>query len=326
MVIKKLYNESEKMEFLKTIAGKTRNVYKYALCRGFDTEEVVGKDLYHFTSEEIKDALINADHSTFNSIKLTFNVFESYIDWAIKTGRVHSNINPARSIDNAELRSYLSKKKILFSKCEIAGMQKKMVNAQDKIILQLLFEGVNGHGHSEILNLTQADIDWDNRELNLKDDKYGERSNVRVSEPCIRLMKAAIEQTKYQNKNGTSIGNNPELPLVKNHYILRSATTRVQNYGRADKHLIYRRISTIAQFFGYQYLTAKNIEKSGMISMAVDLYSQRNKLEAEELSMIAVQFGLKKIVVNGFELFNTSLLRDFINPDTIMDLYNIHID
>ncbi|OIK13575.1 hypothetical protein BIV60_13860 [Bacillus sp. MUM 116] len=325
-MVKKLYNEKGKMEYLKTIPEKTRNVYKYALCRSFDTEEVVGKDLYHFTSEEIKDALINADHSTFNSIKLTFNVFEFYIDWAIKTGRVHSNINPARSINNDELKSYLNKKKVLFSKCEIAGMQKKMVNAQDKIILQLLFEGVNGHGHSEILNLTQSDIDWANCELILKDDKYGERKKVKVSEKCINLIKEAIEQTRYQNKNGSSIGNNPELPLIKNNYILRSATTKVQNYYRANKHIIYRRISTIAKFFGYQYLTAKNIEKSGMIAMAVGLYKQRNKLEAEELSMIAFQFGLKKVVVNGVEIFNISFLRDFINPDTIMDLYNIHIE
>ncbi|MDQ6600741.1 phage lytic cycle repressor MrpR family protein [Bacillus salipaludis] len=325
-MVKKLYNEKEKMEYLKTIPEKTRIVYKFALCRSFDTEEVSGKDLYNFTSEEIKDALINADHSTLNSIKLTFNVFESYIDWAIKTGKVHSNINPARSIKRDELKTYLSKKKILFSKCEIVGMQRKMVNAQDKIILQLLFEGVNGHGHSEILNLTKTDIDWTNCELHLKDDKYGERKNVKVSETCINLIKEAIEQTRYQNKNGTSIGNNPELPLIKNHYILRSATTRVQNYNRADKHLIYRRISTIAKFFGYQYLTAKNIEKSGMIAMAVNLFKTRNKLKTEELSMIANQFGVKKTVVNGYEIFNISFLRDFINPDTIMDLYNIHID
>jgi integrase len=321
---KKLYNESIKKEYLKHIPENTRDVYKYALCRSYDTEDVVGKDLFEFTTEEIKDALINADHSTFNSLKLTLHVFEDYINWAIKAGKTHSNINPALSIKNDELKTYLSKKKILFSRFEIQDMQIKMVNAQDKVILQLLFEGVNGQGLSEILNLTQSDVDWSNQKLNLKDDKYGKRS-IKVSERCLTLIKEAIDQTRYQNKNGTSLGNNPELPLIKNNYILRTATTRVQNYKKADKHLIYRRISMIADFFGYKYLTAKNIEKSGMIAMAVDLYHERKKLENKELSKIGEQFGVKKVVRNDQELFNFSLLREFINPVTIMDLYNVNI-
>jgi len=322
---KKLYNETEKMEYLMSIPEKTRNVYKYGLCRSYDTEDVVGKDLYLFTTEEIKDALINADHSTFNSIKLTFSVFVSYIDWAIKMGKTFSNVNPAISINNEELKTYLSKKKILFSKYELQDMLKKMVNAQDKVILQLLFEGVNGKGLSEILNLAQSDIDWTNIKLNVNDDKYGKRT-IKVSEVCLTLIKEAINQTHYQNKNGTSIGNNPELPLVKNNYILRTATTRVENFQRADKHLIYRRISTIADFFEYKYLTAKNIEKSGMIAMAVDLYQERKKLENDELTIIGEQFGVRKVIMNGHEIFNYSLLREFINHNTIMDLYTININ
>jgi site-specific recombinase XerC len=321
---KKLYNEIIKNEYLKHIPENTRHVYKYALCRSYDTEDVVGKDLFEFSTEEIKDALINADHSTFNSLKLTLHVFEDYINWAIKAGKAHSNINPALSIKNDELKTYLSKKKILFSKYEVQDMQIKLVNAQDKVILQLLFEGVNGQGLSEILNLTQSDVDWPNQKLNLKDDKYGKRK-IKVTERCLTLIKEAIDQTHYQNKNGTSIGNNPELPLVKNNYVLRTATTRVQNYNKADKHLIYRRISMIADFFEYRYLTAKNIEKSGMIAMAVDLYHERKKLENKELSKIGEQFGVKKVVRNGQELFNFSLLREFINAVTIMDLYNVNI-
>jgi site-specific recombinase XerC len=322
--LKKLYNENIKIEYLMCIPENRRTVYKYALCRSYDTEDVVGKDLFEFNTNEIKDALINADHSTFNSIKLTLHVFEDYINWAIKSGKTQSNINPILSIKNDELKTYLSKKKILFSKYEIQDMQKKMVNAQDKVILQLLFEGVNGHGLSELLNLTQSDVDQANQILKLNDDKYGKRS-VKVSEKCLTFVMEALNQTHYQNKNGTSMGNNPELPLVKNNYVLRTATTRVQNFKRADKHLIYRRISTIADFFGYKYLTAKNIEKSGMIAFAVVLYLERKKLDNLELSIIGNQFGVRKVVMNGHEIFNFSLLKEFINATTIFDLYNINI-
>jgi integrase len=326
-----LYEEDIKEEYLETLPKETADVYRFGLYRSSDTEDVIGKNLYNFSTDEIKSVLIDANHSTFNSIRLTLNVIESYIKWAIETGKVNSNINPAKTIKNDELNTYLTNKKILFSEEEIKSLMSEMVNAQDRIIFQLIFfEGINGYEHSEILNLTKSDINWTNRTLHLKDDKHGER-DVRVSEETLNLIEKAIEQTHYQNKNGEATGKTPELPLMENDYVLRTSATRDENLGKADKHLIYRRISAMKDNLAstnhnLKYLTAKSIEKSGMISYAVKLYMENSKLENEELKAVAKKFGVRKVTMNSYKIYNYSILKQFINADTIMDLYNINIE
>jgi integrase len=321
-----LYNEDVKEEYLKTLPEGTSKVYRFAFYRSADTEEVVGKDIMFFHGDELKDILISSDHSTFNSIRLTLNVFESYLDWAAKNGKINSNINQAKTIKNDELKSYLTNKKILFSEEEIRNMMSEMVNAQDKIILQLIFfEGINGYEHSEVLNLTKSDINWTERILHLKDNKHGERT-VKVSEETLNLIEKTIEQTHYQNKNGTATGKTPELPLIDNEFVLRSSGTRNDSQDKADKHLIYRRISAMKDYFGLKYLTAKNIEKSGMISESVKQFEKSGKLTNEELKVVAEKFGVRKVTMNNYKIYNYSILKQFINADTIMDLYNINIE
>jgi integrase len=326
-----LYDKDIKEEYLETLPKETADVYRFGLYRSSDTEDVIGKNLYNFSTDEIKSVLIDANHSTFNSIRLTLNVIESYIKWAIETGKVNSNINPAKTIKNDELKTYLTNKKILFSEEEIRNMMSEMVNAQDRIIFQLIFfEGINGYEHSEILNLTKSDIDWTDRILHVKDDKHGKR-DVRVSEETLSLIEKAIEQTHYQNKNGMATGKTPELPLMENEYVLRTSATRDENLGKADKHLIYRRISAMKDNLtstnhNLKYLTAKSIEKSGMIAEAVRIFNQTNELGTEELKLVAEKFGVRQVKINGYDVYNYSILRQFINADTIMDLYNINIE
>jgi site-specific recombinase XerD len=319
---KKIYNSEIKEKYLSTLPDNTANVFRFAFYRSFDTEDVVGKDLYNFTTDEIKDALINADHSTFNSIKLTMNVFESYIKWASKEGLVYSNIQIADTITNDELKSYIDKtKKIFFSYEEIREMTDHMANAQDSAILICLFEGIGGSGLSELSNLHYYDIDWIKNSVQLKDDKFGKRAIV-VSEECLKLIKSAYYQSEYLSNNGEATGKTPRLDIVQSDYIFKNTKTRnTKTTHGVDKHTFYRRISVASRHYEYKYLTAKNVEKSGMIYHAKELYLKTGKLEKEELALIAEKFGVRKVTMNGYKIYNYSILRQFINSESIKSLY-----
>ena len=43
-----------------------------------------------------------------------------------------------------------------------------------------------------------------------------------------------------------------------------------------------------------------------MIAFAVNLYYEREKSENGELSIIGEQFGVRKVIINGHEIFNFS--------------------
>ena len=69
-------------------------------------------------------------------------------------------------------------------------------NEQDKLLLMLLFEGVNGKAQSEIRNLKKEDIDRNTNTLHLRCDTNGKR-DLEVSEECMKLLDKAIKQKTF---------------------------------------------------------------------------------------------------------------------------------
>lgn len=322
----KMYNIDTKEKFLSDYPSSTRDAYKYLFYRSFGTEDILGRDLYTFTTDEIKDVLISAEHTTLNSVRLSHQVIVQYLTWAAKNGYTFSTINQAKNISVEELRNYIDySRKLHLSEEELEEVESKLVNYQDRALLRSIFEGVNGYQHSELLNLTVEDVrkakNNDNK-LELKDDKYGERS-LNVSDRCMDILLKAGSETEYHMRNGEAEGKRTKVDLVENEYLIKSKKTRNVNYGRADRHLVYRAISTISELFELPYLSPKNIEKSGMIKMAKDLLVEEGQLENEQLAKIAKRFNVKQVKVNGYDVYNYSLLREFINLDNIKSLYNI---
>jgi hypothetical protein len=90
---------------------------------------------------------------------------------------------------------------------------------------------------------------------------------------------------------------------------------------KADKHLVYRRIATISEYFDYKYLNIKNISKSGMLKMAKDLYLRDGELDKKQLDEIAEKFDTPKAKVGDVMLNNYYALKEFINMENIEKLY-----
>jgi integrase len=329
----RFYNQSVKEEYLNTFDNEgTKTVISYMFAKSKDIEEYYGKDLFDFNDDELAKVMHSINPKTINTATSNGRYITGYISWAIepKGYRNNGNINPLKMKTSKWYDQFIDKsKKMYITEDELAEMNWKdfggeLVNAQDAVIPYLIFNGVSGHSMSELTNLTKNDIDWDNNILHLRDERHPHRS-IKVSDICLKLVGKALDENEYHNKNGGSTGKNPVSYLIENDFVLKTAGTRVTNFDAADKHLIYRRISIISDYFNLPYLTSKNIEKSGMIAMAKNLYLERGKLENEELAIIAEQFGVRKVTMNGYELYNYTILRDFINAENIKELYDIDI-
>lgn len=329
----KLYNEPVKEEFLSQYDGSTYDQYRWALCRAYETEDFLDRDLYTFTVEEVEDALKNAKHTTKNAIRHTFNVFNKYMTWAAEKTYSQSNIDIIqRIINDKDLGEFLKKDKLYFSEEEIMNLIDGkgeyqgvgLVNYQDIAVILGIFEGITGNGLSELVNLTISDLrNIQGNILTVHDDKYGDRQ-LQISDKLIEYMYKANDQDIYENKNGTSEGRNTRSNLVMNQFIVKTVDRRTdKQFERADKHTCYRRIKSIADLFEIHNFNAINIKKSGMIKWAKDLYVRDGKLDNEQLIEVAKQFGVSSINVNGKETYNFSLLRDFINMENIEELYEM---
>ena len=320
MVKNRLYNEELKNRYLETFDNEsTRTTISYILYKAAPIEEVLKKDLHEMTLEDIASVIKNTDPMNKNVATTNGRIISGYISWAKENG-YSSNINPMQRANSAFYENLVYDKKLYISEKELNEITSKLHNPQDQVIIQLIFEGVNGYQSSELLNLRQKDVNFDTGELILNDDRNGQRT-IKVSDRALAIIDKALNQTEYFPKNGES--ERSPSPLVENDYVVKSVARRAIKLDKADRHAVYRKITMISDLFDLPYLTAKNIEKSGMIKMANDLYARDGELEKDQLWEIADHFNVSKMKMATYETYNTTLLREFINLDNIREMYGV---
>lgn len=330
----KMYNEEIKEAFLQYLIDEegfteeTVHVFRFVFYKSYDVEDILQKDMYDFNTSELKQVLLNANKSTMNSVRAFASMMKKYIDWAIRTGLTNSNINPMDMFTTKDYEECIDKSKKLFiSESELISIENKLVNYQDKVVLRLAFEGINGYEVSEMLNLKKHDVDFKNKQLKLYDNKEGERF-INVSERCIEIIEKAINEKIYYARNGdkTSAHGKSKYEYFETDHVIKNVLAGRTTKRAADKTVVYRRMNMIKEMFDMPYLTIKNVWRSGMIKMTVDLYKEEGELTNKQLAKIAEQFGLGKIINNGHETYNYHAMRQFINRENIIDLYDIDIE
>jgi hypothetical protein len=80
------------------------------------------------------------------------------------------------------------------------------------------------------------------------------------------------------------------------------------------------------ELFNLSYLTPNAIKQSGMIYYSIKEYQKDNVLGYEQLAAVGERYNYSKINNNGYEYFNTYLMREFINEQNIKDLYDLDIE
>lgn len=328
----KMYNPDLKEDFLSTHEENTSHSYSYHFFYSYHIEEECGKDLKEFSENELDKLLMRRAKQTTSMryFRNFFSVIKTYIDWTIENGYRKSDVNPlSSSLKPMNYKTYIDEAKVFISEQELNAIENMLNNYQDKVILRLLFEGVRGNKYSELLNLKESDIDFENQRLTLHNDKGKKRIlNLEGRDRCFHILRGAIKEKIYYAKGGTELKKGKrgvsECPLVETDYVIKNA-----NHSRTEEinneSTINRRIKLIKEITGMYGLTPVNVWQSGMIRKAVELYERDGELTTAHLEEIAELFGYDKVKMGNKRGYNIHNLKEFINPKVIFNLYEIDV-
>lgn len=324
----KMYNPELKEAFLSTYnKGETRKSISYVFSYSCYLEYKYQKDLKDFEKDELNELLVKlAKGTTENNFSSRFSVVNTYIEWAIINGHKKSGSNLMPQFNKKDYEVYINKDRFIIEQ-QLIEIEESLKNYQDKVVLRLIFEGVNGTELSELLNLKKQDVDFKNKRLRLYDSVEERERFIHVSDRCLDFIEKAHAEEIYYSKNGQNEGKRGrnKLKLMKTDHIIKNALTGRTKAFANNKYTIYGRIETVQEIFELPNLTPTNLRDSGMIKMAVDLYKRDGKLTTTHLEDIAEHFGFSPSMNNGVMGYNTDYLEKFIEPNNIFKLYDIDI-
>lgn len=282
----RIYHSKFKERFLeehRTVKGKpyaeeTKRVARVLFGKVGKIENYYNKDVYTFDNNKFEEVLRSLKSTTKRSLQNSISTLEQYIDFAIKEGKApvdKGNIATRYNTEKA-IADLLDQKadNMILTQEDVYSLGAYSENAQDGVILNLLFDGVS-HKRKfvELINLRIQDVDMQELVINipqLVDEDTGEvlpSRQVPISEETARLIRSAMDEKKYASLKGAT---NRKYTIAESDYILRGLR---KNY-QIKWENVSQRILRIAELEGYPYLNATNIAYSGQIHYARELMKQ----------------------------------------------------
>lgn len=285
-------------------------------------EDILEKDLYNFNLTEIGKVVQNMNPFSNSVAKQYSRTISRYISWAISTGLRDNNINPLKGAGTKWAEQFVDRtKKIHYSETELDELLKQMINAQDKLYLRLMFEGVS---QEEIRRLKIADVNWDNSQITVYEEDQDRV--VRLSEKCMGYLEKAINEKTYYIYNRET-GERKEKELLESEYIIKNVkSARSQEGTQILPSVIYRRLTDLKLEMDLQFLTPNAIRQSGMICEATKIINEEGSFgDYKQYAKIGDKFKFSKITTDKHTYYNTNLMYEFVNPHNLKELYNIDI-
>lgn len=258
-------------------------------------ESLLKKPVYDFSLAE-RDGLmtIKFKNTTISSVISTISKIRNYIDFCIMQGKVKHMQNIFATLTKDEARKFVSKQATEFrfiTKKELWQYEEMLYNTQDKTLINLIYEGVRGRTIKggtleEIINLQIDPKSDDIRKCKLLLNRNDGTMRVHyVSQHTMDL----VVDTYYSNEY---VANNGEFsPNVRGG----TRTFKINRFGnyvfctignnkcdKLNEQVINMRMKKIQQYCDNPFITVTNLYKSGMISMAIDIYKENKELTKDD--------------------------------------------
>jgi len=316
-----LYNEEIKIKYLSRYQNRdTKEVYGRIFKKSAPLEKKYDKDIYDFTADELKQFVIEVlKPKTKESSRSIYSTISSYIEWSILEGQSKHFANPWKKRNAQYIYGLVIPVKNYMSYDEKQYVLDKLVNAQDKFIIEALWNGIQGEKLSELVSLT---IDRINPETNTVLLYDGDGKSVRrltaFDDQLVNLARVANEQRIYMKRNGQCSENtiSESADLVESEYIVKHSNTKHRGrLAHTTHYTIYNRVEMLRSLPELQHfssvLVTKNIVRSGMIYYAQQIYKRDGELNRSQLEEICDRYNIR---------FKWSV-KDFLNPSVIEELY-----
>jgi integrase len=321
----KLYNEEIKERFLSNYDNEqTQTTIRNVFSKTELVESVLEKDLYEMNLTELGKCVENTNPFNRNVARSTGRFISQYLTFCIEQGYRNTNINPLKGVNDEFYDKYVDQsRKIHYSFSEFLELieDPNLLNNQDKALLFVLLEGISGEQFSQIRDLKESDIDFENKTVYIKERDY----TMQVSDECIKYLEKACNEKTYYNFNSKTNEFN-ERELLPSPFVFKTTKSPRSSEGQpVGMSMLYTRMHTIKDLLQAEVLTPNSIKQSGVLWYCLQEFQKDGVLGYEQFAKVGEKYDLSKISNNGYEYFNTFLLREYVTETAFKELYNIDV-
>ncbi len=280
------YDFDVKNQFAQTYPSKDTSRVVMALFRNTkEFETLYGKDLHDFDYGELSRLFKSFKATTLRSLQNQVSMVERYTDFAKMQRKSLRRENYAKRFDTKEILNDLLDKEaeenMILNRDTIMEMALSSENAQDGVLLGLLFDGASFKNEfEELTTLTIDKIDFEKKLIKL------DGRTIPISPETKKLIEGALDQDrKYISTNGNSIRN---YTIAEGNNILRGLRGKSIVKGQ----IVSQRILRIAELNDYEYLNATTVSYSGQLHYAKQLIEKENNTVENAIDKILHRFGL----------------------------------
>lgn len=288
------YNYDYKMKYLeehRSYKEETKRILRVFFRKTAHLEKKFGKDLYDFNTLELAEVLRDAKASTVRSLQNYISMVGKYVDYAIAIKASNLKENLIYSFSAEEKASKLIDKEssqgLYLTRDEVMYIAKHSINAQDGVILALLYDGFSHkENFKELVNLKVEDIDWDSGIVTIE-GRPEKNNKVKLSNETILLLKKAVGNDEYlSTKEDSDVIRKYKVKPTK--YVLRGLRPKNED-SKIPWRNIHERILRQSEYFDKEFLTGTNIVVSSQVDTAYNLF-----IDDKDKGDRAIQMALEK--------------------------------
>jgi len=292
-----------KNEFLETKPTGTAQSMTFILRLADDYEDTIGKSIYNMSHSELREMVaMQFKNTSTRTIAKNLSILRKYIDFCIDKGLVSHMENRLATFTIEEAGNFVNLQALKYrytSPEQLKEYQVKLINYQDKAILEAAYQGIRGRTQKdatceEIINLQidEKSVDFKNNRLILQKNN-GEIRVIQVSDNTMDLFYRAQQDEEYIGNNGEET-TNVKVPIKKNYvnkvgnYVFR--VPGKNKYDLFNPVMLNSRMHRIQGYVGNKYLTINSLYFSGMITMAKQMLAEKGSLEIEDYIKICERY------------------------------------
>jgi hypothetical protein len=271
----KLYNEEIKELFLESLNcdSTTKETYKKLLKTIGKYEEVINKDLYLMSTEEVLDMFAYLKLGSEDTAVVLLTIIKLYKKWAIDEKRI-SNLDNVLNLRREDAIKFVSnvrrKQQYIKDEDELMRIIQFCANTQYSAIFSALYFQIDGFEHDSLVNLKRSDIEksgvwindytyetdefgkvFRNKETNEKVIKDIKRRFIEIPENFLEVIEDASIATFYYKANRMSESTKAKTyDLEDSPYIFKQSRKDENNEPKPiDAQIINQRVKKIVNLY-----------------------------------------------------------------------------
>lgn len=306
-----MYNQELKERYLSEKENQIQSTIsnlRYQFEKTEKFEEMNGKDLCNWTTEEIIEYYKYSNYTSINTLTVHNSYFSLYTQWCLQNSLVNDHQNHFNEIDikvmNACINPIVTKDYVI-TRDMLIDKLKLVENPSDRFIILGAFEGIssNDKNYKEFRSAKISDVDPVLMKIRLYGE-YGERT-INISKDLVNIAYESAEDFLYYKSNGRAEKLDSDHDLIIKPVVKKSATNNDFYASRS----IYTRFKKQIKIMDLpETLNMKDLKQAGRIDM-IKREMERTGKNLEEILLDMTPRKAKGPIYNQYGVLGCGVKR-----------------